>query len=77
MVNDTIEFETDDIPPASAASDILGKTKTLLAASGAPHRQGLRANDCAGALRLGHRDNPASAISHSKFFKISRSSGEK
>ena len=53
MVDDTIGFETDDIPPAS---DILRKTKTLLAASGAQHRQGLRANDCAGALRLGHRD---------------------
>ena len=66
MVDDTIEFETDDIPPAS---DTLGKTKTLLAANGAQHRQGLRANECAGALRLGRRDTPASAISHCKLFK--------
>ena len=58
MVDDTIGFETNDIPPASAASDILRKTKTRLAASGAQHRQGLWANDCAGALRLGHRDTP-------------------
>ena len=72
MVDDTIEFETDDIPPASAASDTLGKTKTLLAANGAQHRQGLRANECAGALRLGHRDTPASAISHCKLFKRAR-----
>jgi hypothetical protein len=73
MVDDTVGFSADDIPPAS---DILRKTKTLLAASGAQRRQGLRANDGAGALRLGHRDTPALAISHSKLFKISGSSGE-
>ena len=41
MVDDSTGFETDDIPPAS---DILRKTKTLLAASGAQQRQGRRAS---------------------------------
>ena len=39
MVDDSTGFETDDIP---SASDILRKTKTLLAASGAQQRQGRR-----------------------------------